>query len=132
MHNCDLMKKIAMIAGLAAATLVIVFVVHASFGGPKFHVGDHIMPAGSADPTTILRIVGVAPKSYKVFTHFLSDGKLVLAEDYSDQPRALIDRTYIKIPAPTVENTFSPGKYLSKIGASPSPQMTQKSTKNHR
>ncbi len=80
------------------------------------------MPADSSNPETILKIVGVAPKSYKVFTHFLSDGKLVLAEDYSDRSRDLIDRTYIKVPAPTVESTFSPDKYISKGEASPSPQ----------
>jgi len=73
-----------------------------------------------SNPETILKIVVVGAKSYKVFTQFLSEGKLILAEDYLDRPRAVIDRTYIKVPAPTVESTISPDKYLSEKGVSPS------------
>ena len=49
---------------------------------PKYQTDDYLMPSGSSDPTTIVKVVAVTGSTYKVFTHFLSDGRLIEAQDY--------------------------------------------------
>jgi len=80
----------------------------------KFQTGDYIMPEGQTDPAKILKIVGVGEENYKTFSHFLSNGRLVQAQDYQDRKRTEIDKDFVKIQPPEVEGSFSPDKYLNK------------------
>ena len=72
------------------------------------------MPSESENSADILKIVGVGKDEYKVYTHFLSNGKLIQAEDFQTLPRTQIEGDFIKIDAPKVDGSFSPDKYLSE------------------
>lgn len=98
-------------------SVVVLLILMASLGcsaKSKFQTGDYVMPEGQTDPAKILKIVAVGDENYKAFTHFLSDGHLVQAEDYQDRRRTDVDKNYVKIQPPEVNDSFSPDKYLSK------------------
>ena len=81
---------------------------------PTFDSGDFIMQSESENTADILKIVAVGKDEYKVFTHFISDGKLIQAEDYQTRPRKQIEEGFIEVAAPLVNDSFSPDKYLSE------------------
>jgi len=74
------------------------------------------MPRGANTPEKILRIVGVEGQTYRTFSHFFSDGKLILGEDYGTQPRSEIDRGHSKVECPRTEGNFSPDGFLKERG----------------
>lgn len=88
---------------------------------PKYQIGDYIMPIDKSDPSKILKVVGVENRNYKVFTHFISNGRLVQAEDYQTRNKKEIEKTFVKIEPPRVEDIFSPDKYLN-MKTNPLPQ----------
>jgi hypothetical protein len=81
---------------------------------PKFSPNDCIMPTASNSPQDILKVIGRDDRHYKVFTYFLSNGKLILAKDYQTRICAEIDSAYVRVPCPKADGTFSPDEYLSK------------------
>ena len=80
---------------------------------PKFEVGDFVMPTEEGEHKDILKIVGVGESEYKVFTHYLSDGKLMQTESYVARNRKEHEKTHLKIKPPHVEGSFSPERFLS-------------------
>lgn len=107
------MRRSASFAAALSAAAAIVCLVACS-PKPKYHIGDFLIPATAYEPSKIVMVVGVSGNSYKVFTHFLSDGKLLQAEDYKDLPRAEVDAGYIIVSAPRIEGVFSPERFISK------------------
>ena len=85
---------------------------------PGYQIGDYLLPSGSSDPTKIIKITSVTDSTYKVFTHFLSEGRLVVAEDYHVLSRSDVDSKYKRVEQPNTEGKFSPDKFLSKRAAS--------------
>jgi hypothetical protein len=98
----------------ASITLTVVIALTACSPKPKYKSGDFLMPSGSSDPAKIVKVVGVSDTNYKVFTHFLSDGRLIQAQDYQNLPRSDVEIGYIAVEPPTTSGTFSPDRYLSE------------------
>ena len=48
----------------------------------KYDIGSCLIPKDMTSPASIIRLVSISDDFYLVFSHFLSDGKLILAEDY--------------------------------------------------
>jgi hypothetical protein len=85
-------------------------------GSPKYVISDCVMPQGASSPEKIVRVVAVGARAYKTFSYFLSDGKLILGEDYIEHPRGELDRGYTKVECPSTTGTFSPERYLNEKG----------------
>ena len=100
------------------ASLIAIGLLIACEAKPKYQTGDYLMPSGSSDPTKIVKVVAVTDSTYKVFTHFLSDGRLTEAQDYQNVSRTSVDSNYVRVIQPKVQGSFSPDAYLSKQGAS--------------
>lgn len=100
----------------ASHAAVLAFIVSA--GGCRktatYNIGDCVVPEGAQSPEKIVRIVAVEGKMYRTFSHFLSDGKLILGEDYGQKPRDDLERAYVKIECPRTEGAFSPDRFLDK------------------
>ncbi|MDO8544568.1 MAG: hypothetical protein Q7S40_29355 [Opitutaceae bacterium] len=80
----------------------------------KFKTGDYLMLKESNSVSSIVKIVAVEDEGYKVFTHFLADGRLIVAQDYQLLSRAKADREYVLVEAPKADGSFSPDKFQSK------------------
>jgi protein involved in sex pheromone biosynthesis len=80
----------------------------------RFKIGDYLMPKGATSVSAIVKVVAVEEENYKVFTHFLSNGSLIVAQDYQLMPRPKVESEYALVEAPKTDGTFSPDKYLSK------------------
>jgi len=81
---------------------------------PKYQEGAYLIPTDSSDSAKIVKVVGVSDKNYKVFTHFVSGGKLIQAQDYQNLLRTDVESKYIPVEPPHVDGAFSPDKYLSE------------------
>lgn len=95
-------------------TLIIIISFAACSVKPKYKTGDYLLPSSSSDPTKIVKVVAVSDSDYKVFTHFLSDGRLVQAQDYQNLSRADVDTGYVAVEPPHIDDSFSPDRYISK------------------
>ena len=98
---------------------MVAIVVGGCRGAGLYAIGDCVIPAGTSSPEKIVRIVAVEGTGYKTFSHFLSNGKLILGEDYIGHPRAELERGYSKIECPRTEGTFSRDRYLNEKGTQP-------------
>lgn len=107
------MKHLPSFASVLCAITAIPFLLACS-PKPKYHEGDYLIPSSTSEPTKIVKVVAVSDSNYKVFSHFLSDGKLIQAEDYQNLPRSDVDASYIVVAAPRIEGTFSPDRFISK------------------
>jgi hypothetical protein len=94
--------------------LIVVLSFTACSARPKYKTGDYLMPSGSSDPAKIVKVVAVSDSNYKVFTHFLSDGRLIQAQDYQNLSRSDVDTGYSAVEPPHTDGTFSPDRYISK------------------
>ena len=72
------------------------------------------MPKGATTVSSIVKVVAVEEENYKVFTHFLSNGRLIVAQDYQLLPRTKVESDYVVVEPPKTDGSFSPDKYLSK------------------
>jgi len=81
---------------------------------PMFRSNDCLIPKSSSGPQDIIQIVAVGDGHYKVFTYFLSNGKVIQAQDYQNRICSEIDSAYVKVECPAYDGTFSPDKYLNK------------------
>jgi hypothetical protein len=72
------------------------------------------MRKSSSNPEDIIQVVGVGDGHYKVFTYFLSNGKLFQAQDYQSRTFSEVDSAYVKVECPNYDAIFSPDKYLNK------------------
>jgi len=81
---------------------------------PQYHVGDYLTPTGAYDSSHIIKIVAVSGTSHTVFTHFMSDGRLIEAQDYQSRRISDIENGYNIVSTPSVDGTFSPEKYISQ------------------
>lgn len=106
MHKAILMMLLAVVTVMLTVT--------ACSAGAKYKVGYYLMPSDSTDPSKIVMVVGVGNTTYKVFTHFLSAGKLTQAQDYKSLPITTVDTGYVAIKPPNIDGAFSPNKYLSR------------------
>ena len=79
-----------------------------------YSIGNCLILKDNASPTSIIRLVSTADDNFIVFSHFLSDGKLLLAEDYGKVSVSDIKSKYILVECPSADGVFSPDKYLSK------------------
>ena len=79
-----------------------------------YSVGNCLIPKDNPSITSIIRLVANADDSFLVFSHFLSDGKLIIAEAYGKISVSEIKSKYILIECPSTDGVFSPDKYLSK------------------
>ncbi len=80
----------------------------------KYVIGNCLIPKDKSSPTAIIRVVSISDDDYLVFSHFLSDGKLILAEDYGKVSATEIKSKYVLVECPFTESVFSPDKYLNK------------------
>ena len=79
-----------------------------------YNVGTCLILKDNPSITSIIRLVAIADDSFLVFSHFLSEGKLILAEDYIKISISEIKSKYILIECPSTDDVFSPDKYLNK------------------
>lgn len=103
------MKKI-----ILCSTILIFTIVGCDSSNKNYEIGICLIPNKSNDVTSIVKIVGYSGNVYKVFTHFLSDGRLILSEDYTNKNKSDINKGYSIVQCPNVDGTFSPDKYLNK------------------
>jgi hypothetical protein len=89
-----------------------------SSGATKFAIGDCLLPDAETSSDKVVKVVGIGDNTYRVFTHLISQGQLILAEDYGTRPRATIEAGHARIACPVVEGAFSPAKFI-KAGAAP-------------
>ena len=85
-----------------------------SCSNKDFSIGTCVIPKNETTPTKIIKVVSISDKEYITFSHFLSDDKLVLGEDYEKFDKDQINKMYNKIECPKIDATFSPDKYLNK------------------
>ena len=81
---------------------------------PTFKIGDCLIPKNENSPEKIMRIVSSSPTEYKVFTSFLSGGRLIQAKDYQSLETNKAASSYVKVECPKFEGDFSPDAYLNK------------------
>ena len=81
---------------------------------PRFSIGNCIMPIPDSGIEKILKIVSISKSTYTTFSHFLSNGKLVQAEDYGTFRIIETDNSFNKVICPKFESSFSPDKYLDE------------------
>jgi hypothetical protein len=63
----------------------------------SYSIGNCLIPQGKTSLTSIIRLVSISSDKYIFFTHFLSNGKLVLAENYQKANAIDIKTKYVLI-----------------------------------
>ena len=103
-----------MIRNVYKVSLMVIFIAGCSNPSPAFNIGECLIPQSSQNPEKIVRVVSSSQTEYKLFTHFLSGGHLILAQDYQTAEKAEIEKTYVKVECPKFDGSFSPNKYLNE------------------
>jgi hypothetical protein len=94
--------------------LIMSAILASSCSKSQFEQDECLTTNKENSPISIIKIVSVAGEKVIYFSYFLSDGKLILAEDYQEKNLAELQRTHVKIKCPNANEVFSPDKYLSK------------------
>lgn len=81
---------------------------------PRFEIGDCLIPMSGSSPEKIVRVVSANSTEYKVFTSFLSDGRLTQAKDYQSLDALKAGSSYSKVECPRFDGDFSPDAYLNR------------------
>ena len=103
-----------MIRTMHKVSLIVIFISGCSNPSPAFNIGECLIPQSTQNPEKIVRVVSSNKTEYKFFTHFLSGGHLIQAQDYQTVGKAEIEKTYAKVECPKFEGSFSPDKYLNE------------------
>lgn len=103
-----------MIRTVHKVSLIVIFISGCSNPSPAFNIGECLMPQSTQNPEKIVRVVSSSKTEYKFFTHFLSGGHLIQAQDYQTAEKAEIEKTYVKVECPKFDGSFSPDKYLNE------------------
>ena len=91
----------------------------------RFKFGECVMPDAATQRETIVKIVGVTARAYRVFTHTLAAGELARAEDYKLVNRTDLEggHTVVECPAlpsrPVVAKAVANPTALSPAGDEP-------------
>jgi hypothetical protein len=94
--------------------ILVVLISSCSNTSKAFNVGECLMPQAAQNQEKIVLVVSVSEKEYKFFTHFLTNGRLVQAQDYQTMKKTEIENTYVKVVCPEFESSFSPDRYLNE------------------
>lgn len=103
-----------MIRNVYKVSLMVIFIEGCSNPCPAFNIGECLIPQASQNPEKIVHVVSSSKTEYKLFTHYLSDGHLIQAQDYQTAEKAEIEKTYAKVECPKLDGSFSPDKYLNQ------------------
>lgn len=103
-----------MIRAVHKVSLLVILISGCNKPSPAFNIGECIMPQSTQNIDKIVRVVSVSDTEYKFFTHFLSGGRLIQAQDYQTAKKAEIEQTYVKVECPKFDGSFSPDKFLNK------------------
>ena len=79
-----------------------------------FKIGDCLIPINETAPTSIIRLLSISTENFLFSTHFLSDGKLIIAEDYKKLQSSEVKSKYSIVQCPKTDGVFSPDKYLNQ------------------
>jgi hypothetical protein len=89
-------------APVAAAPAAPVLVATGAHVRERWRAGECVMPDDASGRETIVKIVGVTDASYRVFTHTLSAGELLRAEDYKLLARAELETGHTAVECPAL------------------------------
>ena len=77
-------------------------------------LGNCLIPKGKTTPDSIIRLVSISSERVLFFSHFLSNGSLILSEDYQQTTLDILKENYVLVECPLVDGNFSPHKYLDE------------------